>query len=158
MPLSAASCAGACVLLALVPAAHAARPVHAPPGNAGVQEFVETLPDGQGLFNTNEIANVLGGPGHFTVMSPIERRSLDALGPRGKAAASLAQASDPIGDRRPGGGADVRADGDSPLGAAVERLFGGSGPGGMGLALPMLLLLGLVAAVLGGTRRRPVAS
>jgi hypothetical protein len=117
--------------------ASAARPVHGPPGNAGVQESVETLPDGVGLYNTNDIANALEG----AMRSGTPGRE--------RAPASLARVTTPPVEGGTREAASIRADGRSPPAAALERIAGGSGPGGMGLALPILLLLALAAVIVG---------
>jgi hypothetical protein len=135
------------ITLALLPTSTAARVVYAPPGHAGLQEFWETIPDGQGAYNTNDIANVRGTTETAGTIGRRERRKLERLGVQGAAAASLAQA-DAIPIERPNHRPTRLAGrGRSPLAAVADRLARGSGPGGMGAALPILLLLGLVAAL-----------
>jgi hypothetical protein len=138
-----AFCAGL-VLAAALPCAAAAGaptpPQNAPPGNAGVQEYVETVPSGAGHRHTHGIARARGRSG---ALGASARQALAALGTEGAATAELAEASAPDGrSRRP----VSPGDGLSFPGAVLERALGGSGPGGMGLVFPLLLILSAIAA------------
>jgi hypothetical protein len=137
----------------LVPsAAAAAPPTHASPSYSAVQEFLETLPDGAGDRFTGDIANALPAPPRSGLLSPGARRAFGELGPQGAAAAALAEASATGAERRPA--ARATPEGKAPFTAALERLGGGSGPGGMGLALPTAMVLSVLAALGYGLRRR----
>jgi hypothetical protein len=117
----------------------------APHGNAAVQEFVETIPDGTGLRASNQIAEGLPGAlqaGH--VVSATTRRRLFSASPDGRQIVLLAEGSGPQPTRSPrparaGGGKE-------PVSAAVQQVVDGSGPGGMGAALPVVLLASALAA------------
>jgi hypothetical protein len=143
------------VLLALVCAvvlapSAGAREVNAPPGNSGVDEYLETVPGGGGSQPTNR------DPGR-SQLSPAARKKLDARGADGRAAAELAervdpastgQATQPIPARvlpRGDGGGGV-------LGALGSALSGGDD--GSGIWLPILLVLATAAAVVVALRRR----
>jgi hypothetical protein len=129
-----------------------AKGVRAPPGNSGVQEYVETLPDGTGGRSTNDVGHAQDlGPRAGQVLGQSARRALEAQGSNGRRAATLADATGP----KRGLGDDHAAGGDSPLLGAVHRVAGTGGPGGMGLALPIIMLVSLLGAVgyLGWRRR-----
>jgi hypothetical protein len=118
----------------------------APPGNAAVQEFVESIPDGTGLRPSNQIAE--GRPvalqeGH--AVNARTRRRLFAASSDGRQIVLLAEGSgpQPTGSRP---GAARAGPGKEPVSAAVQRVLGGSGPGGMGVALPLVLLACALAA------------
>ena len=118
----------------------------APPGNAAVQEFVESLPDGTGLRPSNSIAEFRSEAlAKGRVVDKKTRSTLVSRWPDGEDVISLAEASGFQPPRRrsppePAGG------GESALKAAVERIPGGSGPDGMGFGLPLVLLASAVAA------------
>jgi hypothetical protein len=141
-----------CTLCLLLPSVASA--ADAPPGNAAVQEFVENLPDGAGRRTSNDVANsreTAFADGH--VVAGATRRRLTAQGRDGGDIVSLAEASGP----QPSDGQRPRApvgQGASPIEAVADRLVSGSGPGGMGVALPLLLLASLLAAVV-AVRRPP---
>jgi hypothetical protein len=103
---------------------------------------------------TNDIANTLPAPPPSGALPPKARRELEELGPQGEAAASLAEATAAFADGRPGQLTTAAPNGKSAPAAALERLFGGSGPGGMGLGLPILIVLSLLAALSFGMRQR----
>jgi hypothetical protein len=134
-------------LLLVVPATAQAREGYAPPGNSSVQEFIETLPDGSGDVVTNNIANLLLQPPRSSTLPPQARAALRRLGPDGRAAAALAEAGAAGSDRRPAREANVAPEGKAPLVATVARLGGASGSGGMGLALPIIVILSVLAAL-----------
>jgi hypothetical protein len=137
-----------CIAVALsAPGTADARPTQAPPGNSAVQEFVETLSEAGGSRVTNDIANTLPAPPRTGAVSAETRSALEQLGPPGEAAGSLAAATAAFAGPRPARATTVSPDGKAPPVAALERLVGGSGPGGMGLALPILAVLGVLAAL-----------
>jgi hypothetical protein len=123
--------------------------VVAPPGNSGIQEYLEIVPAAGGDRPAGG-----GGQAARTRLDAKTAKALRRLGPDGRAAAALAAAGAP-GDARGAGGAQalgssapsgsVATDDGGRAGAVVSALAGG---GGMGLAFP-LLLLGTFAAALG---------
>ena len=117
----------------------AAQTQKAPPGNSGVQEYVETYPDGSGDRASNPAGNVLtdGVPPRNGVVSAATRREL------GRRGADFAEVTAPEPARR---GSPGDPGGDSALTAAV-RSAGGEGPDGMGIFLPLFMLVALVAAI-----------
>jgi hypothetical protein len=160
------ACLSAC--LVAVPSAAPAQGVLTPPGASGVDEYSETIPSADG----NRTAGNTGA-GH--TLTPRQRRALERLGPDGAQAAALADANGPAvaGRRRPsadgaggsnGSPADelsARSDlpdsaGESGFVATVTRALGGDG-GGVGLVLPVVLILALMGAAVLALRRRPTA-
>lgn len=124
----------------------------APPGNAAVQEFVESLPDGSGLRTTNDVSDFRGEALRTgRVVTERTRRVLTKEGREGQAIVSLAEASGPQPSASDGG---VPGRGQPALTAATERVVGGSGPGGMGAFLPITFALGVVAGCAYAMRRR----
>lgn len=132
----------ACLALALPPGVAAAQTQKAPPGNSGVQEYVETYPDGSGNRASNRAGNVLteGVPPRSGVVSAATRRELGRRGAGG--AAEFAEVTAPEPTRR---GSAGDTGGDSAL-TGVVHTAGGEGPDGMGIFLPLFMLVTLVAA------------
>jgi hypothetical protein len=150
-----------------VPATGFAQGVLTPPGASGVDEYSETIPSADGN-------RTVGGHGEQRVLTSRQRKALEQMGPDGRQAAALADATGP--PRIPGRSGNPEPDsgtappdgflsdsqklppaaGDSGIIATLTRAFGGSG-GGLGLVLPFLLLATLLAAVVAGIRRRPTA-
>jgi hypothetical protein len=153
-----ASCA-ACLALAAPAAAQSDR--IAPPGNAGVDEYLETIPGADGNRPSAR------RPDETPALSGSARWRLEALGDDGRAAAALADATAPPrpgagrpatggSGRPPGAGLERAGDGSGAVSAVVDRAFG-TDDGGMGAALPLLLaasLAGAVALALARRRRR----
>ena len=134
------------VLALTLPAAASAQTV--PPGNSGVDQYQESIPGvggdrptgphGSGMGNASGAESASGAgsasgtdaASRGSRISPSTAKSLDKLGPDGKATAAVAAATAP--SRSQGlGGSDSSGD---------------TGPG-MGWALPVILALALVAAV-----------
>ena len=163
-----------CALLVAVPSAQGQI---APPGNGGVDEYLETLPQAEGNRPTDRNRRSSGG------LTPRARRQLGALGEDGRAAAALAEATAPGRDgsveargpgqgtgegqdsagknRGPGGeGREPADEGGSALGTLLSRLLGGdSNPGGTGALLPLLVVGTLAGAIaLAVLRRRRSSS
>jgi hypothetical protein len=145
----------AVLLLIAAPAADAA-PTTIPPGHSGASQYTETLPTAGGEKKTDAIQG--GGPGGGEgggsppaspeqALGSENARRLEKLGPEGKAAARLAA----TGATGPGGarhGSRLASDGgSSPLKQIAGELTGTSGSGGMGLLLPLLILMTAVVAV-----------
>ncbi len=143
---------GLLALLAPAAPATAQRQV-APPGNAGVDEYLETVPgpDGNSPVDRNRRDR--------RALDPAVRRRLEAAGPEGRVAADVAEATAPRrpgGSRRRGGSSagsaspgvllDRGGDGGGAPGA-IARALTGSDDGGMGAGLPIVLLVSLAGAV-----------
>ena len=148
----------ACLFVVGAPAPAGAQRQVAPPGNSAVDEYLETVPGADGNHPVK--------PGQGGGLPKAARRQLEALGADGKAAAAVANATGPAKAPRSGrGGSDSAGDnaaapsaagsvegadsagGGSGTTAAVARAIGGSGGMGMGVVLPALLILSLVAAL-----------
>jgi hypothetical protein len=126
-------------LLLLAPAGFAAEP-KAPPGNSGVQEYVESVPDGSG----GKVANKLYHGRNAALRDPGATRGL--AGKDGARAAALAKAGAPRTKKGAGSGES----GSSAFVAVFNRL-----PiGGIGFVPLVLLVLLLGYEVI----RRRVAS
>src|SRR4051794_11393696 len=159
----------ACLLALCAPSpALAKNKIHAPPGNSGVDEYLEVVPGGGG----NRPASKPGGSNG--ALNGKARRALRSYGSDGRAAANLAAATaDPSsgGRSRSGarGGASGKAgkgsaalaaadketdNGDSGILSALKRVASGVGGTGLGIGLPILLLAVLAAGVVFGMRRR----
>ena len=144
--------------------------VVAPPGNAGVQEYLEVVPaaggDRPSTRGGGEAVPTHGEAGRASptprvVLGPRTARAMSSLGPDGRDAAAVAAAGAPSGARagKPdrnrvasrSGSATAEADGGG-AGAVVGALAGSGG--GMGLAFPLLLLgaLAMALALLAGRR------
>jgi hypothetical protein len=144
----------------------------APPGHAGSTQYYETVPTSCG----NASPPSTGGHGSVSTISGLGHgragvKTLSHLGAQGSAAAALAAATAPnrVGPPRPGssltpgasGGADSTASGRTPslpsmggsAGSALSSVLTGAGGGGLGLLLPILLGLTLVAAIGAGVLR-----
>jgi hypothetical protein len=141
-----ALCAGLMLAATLPCAAASAAPTpqsNAPPGNAGVQEYLETVPGGTGDRHTHGIVLARRRSG---ILGAHARRGLVALGTEGTATAELAQGSAPDDGSRRHARSASHGDVPSLPTAAFQRIVGASGPGGMGLVLPLLMLLSAIAA------------
>lgn len=133
----------------------------APPGNAGVDEYLETIPEADGNRPARPSGD--GGGEPQSALDAQTRQDLEDLGADGAAAARLAdEAARAAGDRPKGSGGTESAGsadsldgaGGSGLGAVLAQTVN-SDDGGMGVALPILLLITLVgAAALLVIRRR----
>ena len=148
--------------LLLLPAAAGAQETNAPPGNAGIDEYLESVPAADG--NKRVSPNRGGNDG----ISAETRGDLEAAGIDGKLAADLASGGTPAGGRSPGKG-DAERDGsapggvstlpdertESPVRAVVEAVTGGAASdSGMGPMLPILLVLALCGMVAAAVARR----
>ena len=139
---------------------------NAPPGNSGVDEYLESLP---GATGNRPAQSVQSKPGKRGSLSEDDRTRLSRLGRDGRAAASLAAASGPNGlaasNGQRGGSSRERvagldgkrrqrasSEGDGPLNALANAALGKTS-GGMGIVLPLILLLALVGSVVVMIRR-----
>ena len=128
----------ACLLALLLAAPASAQRQIAPPGNGGVDEYLETVPGAGG----NRPVDRNGRPGGGG-LTPAARRKLAALGKDGRAAAALAAATAP--------GRNERAKPAGAPGSSQERRSG-SDPSALrplleGGLLPLILLAVLAAAI-----------
>ncbi len=158
------------VLLSVVapPVAAQAQATQAPPGNAGVDEYLETVPGskGSGSAGGTGVAPKLT-PGADRVIPKTTLSTLASKGEDGKAAAALAEATSPKSGEAPRQGASkssgspsapappaggqrpplpAAADGDG-LDAIGRVLAADSGDGGLGLLLPVGMIVVLAAAI-----------
>jgi hypothetical protein len=137
------------VLCSPAPALARSGKTHAPPGNSGVDEYLEVVPEGGG----NRPAS--GGGGRSA--QPLSRKQQNALrayGRDGKAVARLARSTAPARDRRARSrsrslGAAAADSPDSGAFAAIKRTVSALG-GGFLVFFLMVLAGGLVF----GLRRR----
>ena len=139
-----------CVLLCVVSPAQGKTKTHAPPGNSGVDEYLEVVPGGGGDRPARKLKGSTGR------LSPKSRADLRAFGPEGRATAYLAERT---ADPAPGGravragksleGAGTAGDGsdDGRVAAALSRIAG------LGAGFTSLLLLMLVGGVVLAVRR-----
>jgi hypothetical protein len=137
-----------------------------PPDNSGVGQYTENVPGAGGDKPSDDLGggsgsggSGSGSAGSDAGLPPGTADALESQGPDGQAAANLAQATSPgrgeDGADRAGGDAPGADDG-SAIGDVIGQL-GASDSGGMGIALPIVLGLSLVAAaVLVLARRRRV--
>jgi hypothetical protein len=141
----------ACALALLAPAAAApAQETNAPPGNSGIDEYLETVPSASGNRPTGR---VVGGPPARRALPERAARALRGRGRDGRALERLVRETAPPRagpDRarrgRPGASEPAGAGGDSPLRSVVRAVTGDDSGGGMGAALPAILLGALAAA------------
>jgi hypothetical protein len=143
--------------------------------NSGIDQYLESVPGAGDDRPGNKGGTGSGGRGSGgSGLSPEARNALEARGPIGAALADLADTT-PLPATAPSGGGDGDAaagdrsgqgQGDeaapavtaaseegSGLANVLDALFGGLG-GGMGIALPIILVGGVCAAALLFARRR----
>jgi hypothetical protein len=152
------------VALALCASAPAAADTVAPPGNSGVDQYMEVVPSAQG-------PSAPGTQRH--ALSSDAQRQLQSHGAEGRRLARIVNTTapatpattrrpqsnrnrkDPAGGH-PAAGPPARVPrGDSPLASVAKALGDGSGSGGMGAVLPLLLVVSTgVLAALALWRRR----
>jgi hypothetical protein len=139
---------GSLLILSLASSAGAAQV--APPGNSGVNQYSETLPGAGGDQPSSDSGGGGAEGNQGSSLSPKAQRALQEHGPTGAAVAGLASQTAPqvansgaqnrSHDSRESGG------GGSALGAGVDQLSG-SETSGMGVALPIIILLSLIGAI-----------
>ena len=133
--------------------------VYAPPGNSGIEEYLEVVP---GAGGDQPAGGDKGGtataPTPAAALGADNAQKLEALGPDGEAAAAAAAAGSPTDattarqrhKSEPLGGASngesIAAQGGGDPVSSVARALGGDG-GGMGLLFPILLGLTLILAL-----------
>lgn len=158
----------ACVAVLVAPVQALGQETVAPPGNSGVDEYLETVPGADG---NRPARGQDGGTGNRDSVDAGTRKQLESAGDDGRAAADLAaagSASDDAGSTGTGGSdsgsgsksggrqVDPTASADPVVPAVISRTVSGD-EGGMGTALPLILgatLLAAVAFVLGRRRGR----
>jgi hypothetical protein len=137
----------------------AAAPGRVPPGNSGAVQYTETLPGVGGSQTARRLREGKGagrarGAGH--ALGAADAARLEALGEEGADAARLAAAGSPAlagggggaGARGTGGGeGSPPPGGASGLGQVLRAATGTSGSGGMGLLLPLLIAIGVLASL-----------
>jgi hypothetical protein len=145
-----------CLTALLVPATAVAQKTTAPPGNSGIGEYVETVPEATG----GKAPEKAGGGS----VPAAERQKLEALGADGKALADTIAATVPRRPRSNGSGGQAepirRADadaGDSAASAVLHSVVGGGSSGGMGLLLPIILGATLALMLAAAFARRRTA-
>jgi hypothetical protein len=148
----------ALVMLALPVASAAASTGTVPPGVSGANQYTETMPGPGG----NEPTRDIGGKGGRTpakVLGHANAAQLEALGPEGRAAAQFAAQSAPnsTAGQPHGVGGTSNPSGSSGLSQVLGQLTGSSDSGGMGLLLPLLIAMSIVAAAAYGLGRRRTA-
>ena len=146
----------ACVLaLALVPGTAVAGKRHAPPGNSSVDEYSESVPTPSGDRPVPREGPVFRGPGGpGTPGGAAGSRALQALGRDGAAAEQFASHTGPrkaLLGRKPQALPDVSG---RSLPQQILDALTGSGEGGMGAVLPLLLLATALGTVVLARRRR----
>lgn len=153
----------AIALLALPSAARAEDLL--PPGNSAVNQYTESFPTSKGQKKTKRGGDSQDkskdrSPGE--VLGPRNARRLETEGAAGQQLAAVVAATAPAsaarsanGEKRGGLRADVGSS--SPLTEAIKQAGGSSDSGGMGIALPLLLLAAVVGFGLYAWRRRATA-
>jgi hypothetical protein len=143
------------LLWIFVPGAAYAQRSEAPPGNSGVEEYLEVVPGGGG----DRPSERLGKPSRGVQLSPRAKRALSGEGPAGEAAARAAEStSHPAPRSHPTGRPAGDDTGGGSRAAALPGAVTGSGSGGMRAVFPAILVAVALAAV--GTvivRRRGAA-
>lgn len=156
-------------LLVLLATAGTAPAQSAPP-DSEFDQYVPDIPGSKGDSPLSDVKKKAGddgeGGGDPSVLPQGTAEELESQGPEGGVVAGLAEATAPKGK---GGGSDgqkgngraapafVAGDaGDSLLGAVLDALTGAA-PGGLGAALPLVLLAALAGGVWYALRRRRAA-
>lgn len=155
----------------IVPCAASARshPI-APPGNSGVNQYVESIPTADGNRPSTSVVpgtggggGESGGPSAPSPLAPTTQRALARQGAEGRRTALVARATAPSGlrgsARTHGGLSSARSaggagSGPSPASAVVKALTGSATSGGLGDMLPAILVLTSVGAVATAIVRR----
>jgi hypothetical protein len=134
-----------------LPAAAAAQTQNAPPGNSGVDEYLETVPSAGGNRPPHRGEHKPSG----STLSPAARKALESQGKDGQRVAAIVEATDPTSPshKKTATGddvaptprsADLQGSGDSALHAVLSAA--GGADSGMGFVFP-LLIAGTLALV-----------
>jgi hypothetical protein len=156
------------------------RPV-IPPGNSGANQYEESIPTARGGQPSTGVrpgTDTRARGGSPTALAPSTQRALAAQGQDGIQAAAAARATAPAGVRgvavgrtgKPAAGgttsiapaqssitAGSHGSGSSPVSQVLQALTGSSAQGGLGVTLPVILIITLLAAAILamiGRRRR----
>jgi hypothetical protein len=121
--------------------------------NSAQDEYTENVPAGGGDRPSDNAGGGGSGEGGGS-LPPGTVQDFQALGADGPAAAALAEATAPGGEKGRDRATGARGDGEpaggggSPIGEVVGDIASGSSDGGgMGVALPLILGAGLLAAI-----------
>jgi hypothetical protein len=122
--------------------------------NSAQDEYTENVPAGGGDRPSDNAGGGGSGEGGGS-LPPRTVQDFQALGADGQAAAALAEATAPDGEKGRDRATGARGDageptsgGGSPIGEVVGDIAGGpSDEGGMGVVLPLILGAGLLAAI-----------
>ena len=128
---------------------------NAPPGNSAIDEYLETVPGATGNRRPST-----GAASTTSALTAAQRARLERLGPDGKTLAAAVDATaPPRATLHPSTAEPSAVRGRSPLAEVLDAATGSSAAGGgMGAALPAILLaslLGVIALVV--LRRRSVS-
>jgi hypothetical protein len=159
----------ATLVLVLLATAGTASAQSAPP-DSEFDQYVPDIPGSEGDHPLGDVKNEAGEAGHggggdtSGGLPQGVAEELRSHGPEGQIVAGLAEATAPKDEGRGGeegnGGlapaVAVGDAGDSPLGTVLDALTG-AGPGGLGIALPLMLLSALAGGVWYALRRRRAA-
>lgn len=160
----------AVAILAVPSAASAAHVV--PPGNSAANQYTETFPTAKGPATTKKHSKQRGRSPSETLGRRNARR-LASEGPEGRELAAVVAATAPVarnsggapdrsgGNSVSGSGAIARADAlddSSSFGKVVAQTTGSSDSGGMGIALPLVILAAAVGFAIYLWRRRRIAA
>jgi hypothetical protein len=162
---------GLLLALALPASAPAKNRTYAPPGNSGVNQYVESVPTAGGKKPANSVhaggGSGGGGGGSSSSIPASTQQQFARQGAAGRAAIALAQATAPSGGSasartgrhgsgRSGNGATTgsaspgtaprTAAGFSPV-SSLLKTFTGSTAGGLGALLPIILVVSAVGAM-----------
>ena len=176
------------LIILLIPAAAGARVrTVAPPGNSAVNQYVESVPTAGGGRPTGTIhAGGSAGSGGSGPVAPSTQHALAQQGADGLAAAALARATAPAAGASPSnrasstgsggtsgagthsipraGGAGLHPStgsaggGSSGVAAVLKTLTGSSSHGGLGLLLPLILIVTAIGSGVFALRRRRAAT
>jgi len=150
-------------LLALPSTAPAQRVV--PPGNSAATQYTETFPTAKGPAATKQRSKKAKRSPREALGSTNARR-LQSEGEAGRELAAVVAATAPPAaksnqapDRKPGSvSSGVALENSSALGEIIDQAGGSSDSGGMGIALPLLLLAAVVGFAVYAWRRRRLAA
>lgn len=165
------------LIILLIPAAAGARVrTVAPPGNSAVNQYVESVPTAGGGRPTGTIhAGGSAGSGGSGPVAPSTQHALAQQGADGLAASALARATAPAAGARPSNRASSTGSsgasgagthsmpragggGSSGVAAVLKTLTGSSSHGGLGLLLPLILIVTAIGSGVFALRRRRAAT
>jgi hypothetical protein len=138
-----------CLLLLCAPAR--AQETLAPPGNSGVQQYLETVPGASG--------NQAVKRGKTPLLAPRVRRQLESRGSDGKKLEALVDSTAPRREQQvhnspPRAAPHAAQRGDSPLEGFGRSVTDSADAGGMGVVLPIVLGASTLLLALAALLRR----